>query len=75
MQERSILGQQKKAEMKSSQPLKNKAPLSKLSKERLVATVQKQRITCKELEGRLGDLEKEISKNSISIDETLEKDI
>lgn len=53
MQERSILGQEKKAEMKSSQPLQDKAPLSKSSKDRLVATVQKQRITCKELEGVL----------------------
>ena len=41
----------------------------------MVATVQRQRIVCKELESRLSQLEKEISKNSIFVDETLEKDI
>ena len=57
------------------EPLKSNAPLSSSSKERLVATVQKQRIVCKELEGRIAELEKEIERNSIPIDETMEKDI
>jgi hypothetical protein len=61
-----------------SEPVKSKAPLTTTSKSRLVATVQKQvseRLVCKELESRLTDLEKEIAKNSISVDENLEKDI
>ncbi|CAB3982275.1 Hypothetical predicted protein [Paramuricea clavata] len=58
-----------------SEPVKSKAPLTTTSKSRLVATVQKKRLVCKELESRLTDLEKEIAKNSISVDENLEKDI
>lgn len=42
----------------------------------MVATVQlRQRIVSKELENRLSQLKKEIPNNSISVDETLEKDI
>ena len=41
----------------------------------MVATVQQQRLVCKELEGRIAELEKEIERNSIPIDETMEKDI
>ena len=65
----------KKSCAESREPLKDKAPLSKASKERLVATVQRQRVVCKELEGRITQLEQEISTNSISVDENLEKDI
>ncbi|CAB3990166.1 Hypothetical predicted protein [Paramuricea clavata] len=57
------------------EPLKSNTSLLGSSKERLVATVQKQRIVCKELEGRIAELEKEIERNSIPIDETMEKDI
>lgn len=60
---------------RSRQPLPSKAPLTVSGKERLVATVQKQRTVCKELESRIVDLEKEIAKNSIHVDETLEKDM
>ena len=74
-QEKSFSKQKEKSKGQPPIPLKDKAPLSRSSKERLVATVQKQRIVSKELENRLSQLEKEISKNSISVDETLEKDI
>ena len=57
------------------EPLKSNAPLPGSSKARLVATVQKQRLVCKELEGRIAELEKEIETNSIPIDEIMEKDI
>ncbi len=72
----STLGKMKESKAKQTlEPLKANAPLSISSKERLVTTVQKQRLVCKELEGRIVELEKEIEKNSISIDETMEKDI
>ena len=74
-QEKSFSKQTEKSKVQPPVPLKDKAPLSRSCKERLVATVQKQRIVCKGLESRLSQLEKEISKNSIFVDETLEKDI
>ena len=49
--------------------------LSVSSKSHLVATIHQQRLVCKQLENRLADLEKEIVKNSISVDEIMEKDI
>ena len=74
-QERS-LGKMKENKAKQAvEPLKSNAPLSGSSKTRLVATVQQQRLVCKELEGRIAELEKEIKTNSIPIDETMEKDI
>ena len=74
-QETSFNKQKGKSKTQPPVPLKDKAPLSKSSKERLVATVQKQRIVSKELENRLSQLEKEIAKNSICVNETLGKDI
>ena len=56
-------------------PVKDKAPLTTCSKERLIATVQQQRIACKELQGRLNAMEKDILKNSVQVDQTLESDI
>ena len=74
-QERS-LGKTKENKAKQAvEPLKSNAPLSGSSKAKLVATVQQQRLVCKELEGRITELEKEITTNSIPIDETMEKDI
>ena len=73
--EKHISQKKERSEKKMSEPVKSKAPLTTTSKSRLVATVQKQRLVCKELESRLTDLEKEITKNSISVDENLEKDI
>ena len=60
---------------RATEPLKSNAPLSGSSKERLISTVQKQRLVCKELEGRIAELTKEIESNSIPVDETLEKDV
>ena len=74
-QEKSVSKQKEKNNVQPPQPLKDKAPLSKSRTKRLVATVQRQRVVCKELEGRISQLEKEIAKNSVPIDETLEKDI
>ena len=73
-QEKSFSKQKEKSKVQPPVPLKDKTPLSRSSKEQLVATVQRQRIVSKELENRLSQLEK-ISKNSISVDETLKKDI
>ena len=60
---------------RATEPLKSNAPLSGSSKERLISTVQKQRLVCKELEGRTAELTKEIERNSIPIDEAMEKDM
>ena len=49
-QEKSINKQKKKLDVQQPQPLKNKVPLSKARKKRLAATVQRQRVVCKELE-------------------------
>ena len=54
--------------------VRNKAPLTQTSKERLVATVHQQRVVVKDLEGRISELETDIEKNSITINESLEKD-
>ena len=64
-----------RSQKKMSVPVRSKAPFTATSKSRLVATVHQQRLLCKQLENCVKDLENEISKNSISIDETLEKDI
>ena len=55
--------------------MKEKAPLSGSSKERLIATIQQQRIEAKGLKDRLSGLEKEINSNSITVNESLEGDI
>ena len=85
-QERS-LGKMKENKAKQAvKPLKSNAPLSGSSKARLVVTVQQQRLVCKELEGRIAELEKqietysipmqkEIETYSIPIDEIMEKHI
>ncbi|CAB4007563.1 Hypothetical predicted protein [Paramuricea clavata] len=73
--EKSLCKMKSSTSKKTTEPLKGNAPLTGSSKERLIATVQKQRLVCKELEGRIAELEKEIESNSIPIDETMEKDI
>jgi hypothetical protein len=75
MQDKVVQRPKEKSHVQPPQPVKDKAPLPKSSKERLVATVQRQRIVCKDLESRINQLEKEISKNSIPVDESLERDI
>ena len=74
--EKSLLKNTKAAKGKEpAQPVGSKAPLTLTSKERLVATVQQQREIVKELEGRISELEVEIEKNSITVNESLEKDL
>ena len=76
LKQERFLGKMKENKAKRAvEPLKSNAPLSGSSKARLVATVQQQRLVCKELEGRIAELEKEIITNSILIDEAVEKDI
>lgn len=60
---------------KDARPVPSKAPLTATGKERMVATVQEQRIVRKQLEERVNQLESEIEKNSISVNEALEKDL
>ena len=73
--EQSLIKSKEGNNKNTLEPVKNKAPLSVSSKSRLVATIHQQRLFCKQLENRLADLEKEIVKNSISVDEIMEKDI
>ncbi len=54
--------------------MKNEAPLTSCSKERLITTVQKQRVVCKQLQSQVDDMKKDIKMNSIKVDETLEND-
>lgn len=60
---------------KGAQPVPSKAPLTATSKERLVATIQQQRVVCKQLEEKINLLESEIEKNSVTVNETFEKDL
>ena len=55
--------------------LKDKAPLASCSKERLIATIKKQRVKCKDLESQIENMRKDISSNSIEIDKAREDDI
>jgi hypothetical protein len=55
--------------------VKDKAPLASCSKERLIATIQQQRLRCKDLESQLVNMQREIHSNSIEINKTLEDDI
>ena len=72
--EKSLLKNTKATKGKEpAQPVGSKSPLTLTSKERLVATVQQQREIVKELEGRTSELEVEIEKNSITVNESLEK--
>ncbi len=60
---------------KKATSLKEKAPLSGSSKERLIATIQQQHIEAKGPKDRLSDLGKDINSNSITVNESLEGDI
>ena len=59
----------------SSLPAKPKAPLAACGPEKLRATLKATRLECKELEGRLQNLERKIEKNGLGISESTEKDI
>ena len=63
------------ANVGKAMPLKDNAPLSSCSKERLVATVQKQRLTCEELESQIQQMKTEIEQNSITINKDVENDL
>ena len=71
----SEVKRQKRSVIKKATSLKEKAPLSGSGKERLIVTIQQQRIEAKGLKDRLSDLEKEINTNSITVNESLEGDI
>ena len=68
-------GKKKVVPAKQFLPIKDKAPLSACSKDRLIATVQKQRLVCKDLRGQINAMSRDILTNSIKIDKTLENDI
>ena len=59
----------------STAPAKSKAPLSACGSEKLIATVKASRITCKQLEDRVEQLEAQIKKDGVGISDSLEKDI
>ena len=73
--EKSIQNSSKAKAVKEALPVPAKAPLSATSKGRLVATIQEQRVLSKELEEKIAALEAEIEKNSVAVNETLEKDL
>ena len=62
-------------EARKSEVVKDKAPLSVCSKERLIATVQHQRLVSKDQEQLIQYLQEEIHSNSITINKLLEDDI
>lgn len=60
---------------KSLEPLKRNAPLSSASSSRLKVTVQGLRIENKELKTEIEKLQKELAKNSLPVDDTLDNDL
>ena len=66
---------QKQSATKKVMSVKEKAPLAGSSKERLIATIKQQRIESKALKEKLSGLEKEIERNSITVNEALESDL
>jgi hypothetical protein len=73
--EQSLQKSLKAKAAKDARPVPRKTPLIATGKERLVATVQEQRIVRKQLKERVNQLESEIEKNSIYVNEALEKDL
>ena len=71
--EQSLQKSLKTNDAKEATPVSSKAPLTATGKERLVATIQEQRVVRKQLEERVNQLESEIEKNSINVNEALEK--
>ena len=71
----SEMKQRNKSTTKKAKPVKGKAPIAGCSKKRLIATVQQQRMKCEKLKGKLSAQEKDISSQSITVNESLEKDI
>ena len=56
-------------------PVKDRAPLTACSKERLIATIQRQRLECKDLRDQVARMSKDIMSNSTEIDKNLESDV
>ena len=75
----SALTKIKKARRRKSRasrlPAKPKALLAACGPEKLRATLKATRLECKELEGRLQNLERKIEKDGLGISESTEKDI
>ena len=73
----NVEGKSKKkpAPVKPPLPVKDKAPLAACSKERLIATIQRQRLECKDLKDQIAKMNKDIMSNSIEIDKNLESDV
>ena len=65
----------KSAPVKPPLPVKDRAPLAACSKERLIATIQRQRLECKDLKDQIAKMNKDIMSNSIEIDKNLESDV
>ena len=65
----------KSAPAKPLLPVKDRAPLAACSKERLIATIQRQRLECKDLKDQVARMSKDIMSNSIEIDKNLESDV
>ena len=59
----------------SKLPAKPKAPLAACGPEKLRATLKATRLECRELEGRLQNLERKIEKDGLGISKSTEKDI
>ena len=65
----------KRKKKTTSIPAKSKAPLTSCSSEKLVATVKASRLECKQLEGRIKELEAKIKDDGVGISGSLENDI
>ena len=65
----------KSAPAKPPLPVKDRAPLAACSKERLIATIQRQRLECKDLKDQVARMSKDIMSNSVEIDKNLESDV
>ena len=59
----------------TSAPAKCKAPLASCSSEKLVTTMKASRLECKQLEGRVKELEAKITDDGVGISGSLENDI
>ena len=71
IQKRSI----KRAKILQSIPVSSKAPLSKVSRERMKITVIEHRLKCKQLEERIDEMKTSLEKSSIDVDQTMSNDL
>ncbi|CAB4042702.1 Transposable element P transposase [Paramuricea clavata] len=74
--QRKIVAQQNRSTRQSSAPAKDKAPLTRCSADKLRgSTVVESRVKCSLLEAKVKSLQVQIKKDSITVSETLEKDV